>query len=202
MEIGLQAEETNDSDRRCSPATAEETDDSDSRCGPTATGPGLSVHSVQTVSTKLNLALTRSMASGRGRPASQQQTADVALLPAFQAAAIMTLGAWFGDKVQWSRSRGMPVISYLADLRCSPAFGALDTTVMLRNVSAPIPLEAAEGAWRSAHLPVGATLADKVSLFNRLVWPSRQRPSTRSKHWAYWSACVTWGLSTNVYRYA
>jgi hypothetical protein len=58
MEIGLQAEEANDSDRRCSPATAEETDDSDCRCGPTATGPGLRVHSVQTVSTKLNLALT------------------------------------------------------------------------------------------------------------------------------------------------
>ncbi len=97
---------------------------------------------------------------------------------------------------------GIPVISNLADLRCSPAFGALDTKVMLRNVSAPTPLEAADGAWRSAHLTVGATLADKVSLFNCLVWPSRQRPSTRSKHWAYWSACVTWGLSTNVYRYA
>jgi len=61
MEIGLQAEEANDSDRRCSPATAEETDDSDCRCGPTATGPGLRVHSVQTVSTKLNLALTSSL---------------------------------------------------------------------------------------------------------------------------------------------
>jgi hypothetical protein len=123
----------------------------------------------------------------------RQQTADVVHRPAFQATAIMTLrlGAGFGDWVRWSRSRGMPVISNLVDLRCSLAFGAIYTAVMLRNVSAPTPLEAADGAWRSARLPVGATLADKVSLFNTLVWPSRQRPSTRSKHWAYWSACVT-----------
>jgi hypothetical protein len=99
----------------------------------------------------------------------------------------MTLGAGFGDKVQWSRSMGMPVISNLADLRSSspgPMF-AMDTTVMMRKVSAPTPLEAADGAWRSARLPIRATLADKVSLVNRLVWPPRQRPSTCSKHWAY-----------------
>ena len=139
---------------------------------------------------------------GPGEPRPPRPSPGDALRPAFQGAAILALGAGFGAQIRWSRAKRMPTIANhdLADLRASDAFLGLDTTAMLHNASDPTPLEAAGGNWRSVRLPPGSSLADKVTLFNQFVWPARLRPSTRSKHWRYWSTCVTWAPTCQCVR--
>ena len=157
---------------------------SPARCAPSNPRPTLPIARASTA------AAPSMPGPGESRP--PRPSPSDALRPAFQGAAILALGAGFGAQIRWSRAKGMPTIANLADLRASDAFLGLDMTAMLHNASDPTPLEAADGNWRSVRLPPGSSLADKVTLFNQFVWPARLRPSTRSKHWRYWSTCVTW----------
>jgi hypothetical protein len=113
----------------------------------------------------------------------------------FQAAVILALGGGFGNRIAWARSDAMPVVANLGQMRGAEPLMVPAASSILHDASAPTVLEVADGNWRGVALPAGGSLTEKTALFNALVWPARQRPSTRAKNWYYWAACVTWALA-------
>ena len=119
---------------------------------------------------------------------------------AFRAAVIISLGAGFGNQVNWSASQGMPFITNLEDLVNSPAFHGTDTGAVLLNTSRRTALELADGRWDDmaptlAATAVAASIADLTAAFNQHLWPSRSQASTRAKHWVNWAVVVTWAIA-------
>ena len=118
---------------------------------------------------------------------------------AFKSSVINGLGAGFGNLARWSRSRGMPFVTNLAELAGSPAFHAVDTADLLLNTSARTALERADGNW--ARVPASLQPAPPTSVealtaaFNLHIWPSRSQQSTRAKHWPNWAVVVTWAIA-------
>ena len=121
---------------------------------------------------------------------------------AFRAAVQHNLRQEWASLARFSRSQGMPYLINLPDLAGSPAFERCDTSILLRNASAPTALERTDGDWRAAApiitQPLTAPVPALAAAFTELVWPSRNAVSTRAKNWTMWATAVTWGVARNA----
>jgi hypothetical protein len=121
---------------------------------------------------------------------------------AFRSSVINGLGAGFGNLARWSRSSGMPFVTNLADVAGSPAFAAVDPSIILLNTSARTALEQADGNWADVPLTLQPaappSVAALTAAFNTHIWPSRSQPSTRGKHWVNWAVVVTWAIAWGI----
>jgi integrase len=121
---------------------------------------------------------------------------------AFQVTVRHNLRPEWASLARFSRSRGMPYLINLPALAGSPAFQNCDTSILLRDISAPTALELTDGDWRAAApvttQPLAAPVPALAAAFTDLVWPSRNAVSTRAKNWTMWATAVTWGVARDA----